>query len=161
MYCEPIKMKHRFSVPYYLIILTIFVLCMIISRFFCQLTLIEGRSMEPSYHSGQFVLVNRTKQEYHTGDIILFRCKSLNATLVKRIAAGPGDTVLITQGQLFVNGTPAPGYTEIDYPGIAAEELTLDSESFFVLGDNITESKDSRYEEIGIVNIMEIIGKVF
>lgn len=153
-------MKHKFSVPYYLIICIIFVLCMLISRFLFQLMLIQGESMAPTYHSGQLVIVDRTAREYRTGDVILFRCSVLNASLVKRIAACPGDTVIITDGQLYVNGIPAPGYEHMDYSGIAAEELTLDSESYFVLGDNLAESKDSRYEEIGIINIKEITGKV-
>lgn len=153
-------MKRKFTVPYYAIICIIFVLCMIISRFFCQLTLIQGRSMEPEYHNGQFVLVDRTGSEYHAGDVILFHCEELSASLVKRVVACPGDRIVISAGQLFVNSVPAPGYSGIAYAGIAETELTLDSESYFVLGDNLAESKDSRYAEIGIINIKEIKGKV-
>ena len=47
-----------------------------------------------------------------------------------------------------------------DFPGAAADEILLGDDEFFVLGDNLSQSKDSRYETVGIVDGENIIGKV-
>ena len=82
---------------------------------------------------------------------------------MKRIVAVPGDSVMIADGVLYVNGernfsNQALGI--IEYGGIAEQEIILKDGQFFVLGDNVAESKDSRYAEIGIVYEKDIIGKV-
>ena len=69
----------------------------------------------------------------------------------------PGDTVSIRDNTIYVNGEEveedyAYGETS-DY-----EEITLDDDEYFILGDNRPISKDSRY--FGPVKEDEIIGKV-
>ena len=81
---------------------------------------------------------------------------------VKRVAAVPGDKVLIQGGILYVNGEVSPWVTEklLD-PGIAANEFTLGSEEYFCIGDNPGNSEDSRSANIGPVKETDIIGKAW
>lgn len=120
--------------------------------------------MLPTYHNMQLVLVDKYSNEFHYNDVIIFTNEKLNATLIKRIIAIPGDTVQIIDGIVYVNNIPSPFLTQdrlISYSGIASSPLHLSSDEYFVLGDNYEKSKDSRYPEIGCINSDVILGKVY
>lgn len=59
--------------------------------------------MEPAYHNMQMVILEKNRTDYTYGDVIAFQCGTLNALLVKRIVACPGDRVVIREGCLYVN----------------------------------------------------------
>ena len=134
-----------------------------ISTFWCQLALIQGDSMNPAYHNGQLVILDKRRKDFQVGDVIAFQCDSPDGILIKRIAALPGDTVQIMDGTLYRNGSPDRSLVReqsIGYAGVAAEPVRLAEDEYFVLGDNLEYSKDSRYEEIGCVRQEVIVGKV-
>ena len=119
--------------------------------------------MLPAYHNWQLVVLNKRPNDYRPGDVIAFRCEGLNAVLVKRIAAGPGDTVQILNGTLYVNGEISRIFFEkgiFEYAGMLSDSLTLDDREYIMIGDNIAQSRDSRYAEVGIVEMDDIIGKL-
>ena len=138
------------------------VACLVSANWY-QLSLIHGDSMSPAYHDMQFVLIDRYSGLYTYGDVVTFHCENLDAALVKRIVACPGDRVMIGHGTLYVNDAvsqvfPEPGIFE--YSGLADDIVYLRDNQYFVIGDNLEESRDSRYEEVGIINESDIIGKV-
>lgn len=133
--------------------------CFIASKFIIQITIIDGPSMEPSYKDGQWVVVNRLDKNISSGDVIVFEKDGIDNYIVKRVWAIPGDIVEIKDGHLTRNGKQVSDI-DFQYPGIAADEITLGENEFFVLGDNTNNSKDSRYEEVGTVKAEEIIGTV-
>jgi signal peptidase I len=132
---------------------------------------VEGSSMEPGLHDGQYLLVNKalyfklnvaTLAKYlpfvdagdepqhflfrapKRGDVIVFRYpRDPDRDFIKRIIAVPGDEVEITDGLVRVNGVA------LDEPYIrnpAAydfERQVVPSKSYFVLGDNRGNSFDS------------------
>lgn len=119
--------------------------------------------MEPTYHDWQMVWLDKRNDLYTYGDVIAFHCDSLDRILVKRVAALPGDSVHIMDGSLYVNGEVSIVYPKqgiFERSGIAAEIMVAKNKQYFVIGDNIRESVDSRYEEIGFVDASQIIGKV-
>lgn len=121
---------------------------------------VEGISMEPSLHDGQFVVVNRLAyrwQDPQRGDIIVFYFP-LNPSrrFIKRVIGLPGDVVNIRSGQVFVNDVP------LEEPYIAAAphysgDWKLGPFELFVLGDNRNNSSDS--QNWGALPLDEIIGK--
>ena len=162
------KRKHSSSCsglsigPLFLTVVLIAAAAWYISGHWFQLMVITGASMSPTYHSGQFTAIDRRDRSFGEGDVVALRCENLHAILVKRIAAGPGDTVVITGGHLLINGRPSPVYGEIPFEnaGILEEERTLSEGSWIVFGDNIAQSRDSRDERVGIVQEKDIIGKI-
>lgn len=119
--------------------------------------------MSPAYHNMQFVIIDRHSIDYTYGDVITFKCENLNSVLAKRVAACPGDIVEIKDGTLYVNDAVSSIYDKeyiFEYSGIAQYPLYLEVNQYFVIGDNIAASKDSRHEEVGVVYIEDIIGKV-
>lgn len=134
-----------------------------ISQNWYQLTLIQGKSMEPTYSHMQLVVLNRHNRAFTQGDVIAFRCDGLSSVLVKRVIAGPSDTAQIVDGTLFVNDQISQIYPDtgtIAYAGILTDPVTLGAGEYLVLGDNLSESKDSRYVEVGIVSEADILGKL-
>lgn len=134
----------------------------ICSHFFYQLMLIQGQSMEPSFHNLQFVWLNKYDHSYENGDVIAFRCDGISAVLVKRIVGKPGDIVSVEDGVLKVNGKTDAFFEDsyFEYSGILETAILLRANEYIVIGDNIPESKDSRYEYIGVISGNDIVGKV-
>lgn len=129
----------------------------------------SNQSMEPTYTASETVLVNTIAYKFSEpehGDIIAFKPKSnVNASYsIKRVIGVPGDKVLISNGRIYLNGDLYKENIEvdtIDNPGIAASEITLLEDQYFVLGDNRNSSEDSRYESIGFVSMNDVLGKVW
>lgn len=121
---------------------------------------VEGNSMEPSLHDGEFVVVNRLSlmwEEPSRGDIVVFHFP-LDPTrrYIKRVIGLPGDVVSVQDGEVFINGT------KLDEPYVAAPptytgEWAVGEEEVFVLGDNRNYSSDS--QNWGNLSQHAIIGK--
>lgn len=143
-------------------VIAVILAAFICSRWFFQVTLIQGQSMEPTYHNFQFAILDKRAQTYNAGDVLAFWCPGLRATLIKRVAAVPRDTVCISDETLYVNGKRSTIYPNdrFSYAGILAEPVILGDDEYIAIGDNQEESKDSRYESVGVVSRRQIIGKV-
>jgi signal peptidase I len=121
---------------------------------------VDGDSMEPTLHDGEFVIVNKLAYKLGSpqrGDVIVFRYpRDPEQEYIKRIIGLPGDEVKISGGQVFINGKL------IDEPYIAAppnyhSERSVPEGSFFVLGDNRNRSSDSH--NWGPVTMDYVIGR--
>ncbi|GAB4468947.1 MAG: signal peptidase I [Anaerolineae bacterium] len=123
---------------------------------------VVGESMEPTLHSGQYLIVDRMSYrlgEPQRGDIVVFDYP-LNTTddYVKRVIGLPGETVRISNGQVYVNDVALDEpYTSSETPG--AQTWIVPEGSYFVLGDNRHSSSDSR--SWGVLSREYIIGKVW
>lgn len=130
-------------------------------------TYVVGVSMEPALYNGQQIYINRfsyTLTAPVAGDVVVFLPNgNPNAHYyVKRIVAGPGDTVLVKQGKLYVNGEISPWVqAKIAEAGIAENEILLQRGEYFCLGDNPGNSEDSRSANIGAVKEKDIVGKAW
>ncbi len=121
-------------------------------------TTVIGSSMEPSLYNGQVVFLNRIVYNVIApgrGDIVAFLPNgNSNAHLsVKRIIGVPGDRIIIRDGILYLNGESKNEMFDdmILDPGIASEEVYLQDDEFFVMGDNCNSSEDSRSANMGNV----------
>lgn len=155
-------LSKTFKWSYPVLVIGIIVFAYYISENWFQILLIRGESMSPAYHNMQFVLLDRHSCSYTYGDVIAFECEGLDAVLVKRIAACPGDQVIIRDGTLYVNDTVSKVFSQKDvfnYAGIAEDSIVLEENQYFVIGDNLEESKDSRYAEVGCVDFSDVFGK--
>ncbi len=141
------------------------IIVFLIINFIGQFLQVKGQSMEPTLREGNFILINKLYYRFNepqVDDIISFSTQSMSGHIVKRIIAVEGDTIEYFSGTLYVNGLPindpdihfARKRGDIDYPFIVPEGY------FFTLGDNLNNSIDSRYEQIGLVEKKQINGKI-
>lgn len=142
-------------------------IAVVLTYFFGTYTNMVGASMEPGLHNGQRVYVNRFSYILSTpeiGDVVVFLPNGNTNThyYVKRVVAGPGDTVLIQNGVLYVNGAESLwADVKILDAGIAAVELTMQQGQYFCVGDNPGSSEDSRSANIGPIREQDIIGEAW
>lgn len=121
---------------------------------------VDGFSMEPTLHSGEFIIVN--KLAYKTGspqhgDVIVFRYpKDPSQEYIKRVIGLPGDLVRVANGTVFINNQ-AVSEPYIAAPPIYQSEWLVPPDALFVLGDNRNQSSDSH--NWGPVPMEYVIGK--
>lgn len=142
---------------------------------------IDGISMEPNFHNGQFLIVNRfaycpglhldiSPLNIHwqkvwcvwqpkRGDVIVFEYPlDLSRDFIKRVIGLPGETVEIRSGQVYINGRVMP---EPFGPNPAARDfgpVKVGPDEVFVMGDNRPNSSDSH--TWGPLPLDLVIGKV-
>lgn len=138
-------------------------LCIALVLYISFCYLVSGDSMEPSFHSGQTVLINRFRDEYSCGDIVIFKSEKnkfgIRQKYIKRIIGTPGDTIRIFDGKIYVNESVSSYINEeVNDPGELEYPLILMEDEYFVVGDNINNSKDSRI--LGPIKKKDIIGRV-
>ena len=133
-----------------------------------QRTRVSGDSMESTLHSGDNLIVD--KLSYHFRDperyeIIVFPYRYEEDTFyIKRIVGLPGETIQIKDGYLYIDGERSDenyGLERMNKAGIAAEEIQLGADEYFVLGDNRNGSSDSRDPSVGVLKREEIIGRAW
>ena len=139
-----------------------------------RVVVVAGTSMNNTLYNGDYLLL-LSNVFYHNpeyGDIIVASKQGFDngAPIVKRVIATEGQVVDIDfqQGIVYV-GDSLETLKPLDEPytmtptnveeGVSFP-LTVDEGCLFVMGDNRNGSKDSRDEEIGLVDEREVIGKV-
>lgn len=131
-------------------------------------TSVIGNSMEPTLNNGQEILINRvvyTITSPKRGDVVVFLPNgNTNAHYyVKRVVGLPGETIQIIGGKIYIDGQMFADdrYDKIADPGIAENPILLRDDEYFVIGDNINSSEDSRSANIGPVHKDDIFGKAW
>ena len=126
-----------------------------------------GPSMNPTLSDSQVVLVNKIVykvSDVKRYDVIAYsRVKGGAYYEIKRVVGLPEETVRILNGDIYINGerrSDVPFTMAIQISGIAEEEITLGENEYFVMGDNVNNSEDSRYTNVGNIAKTEITGKV-
>jgi signal peptidase I len=123
---------------------------------------IEGQSMEPNLHDGEYVLIDKISYLLHSperGDVVVFTPPNNDRDYIKRVIGLPGDTVEIKGGRVLVNGVVLDepylsGAIHSDMPAQVVE-----AGHYFVLGDNRNNSSDSR--AFGSITPQSIVGRAW
>ncbi len=134
--------------------------------YFVQISRVVGNSMEPTYHNGNIVLVDKVfykqkKPAYNDIVVVNHVMPDSNEQIIKRVIGLPGDKLEMKNNQLYRNGELLKE-DYINEPMIANEDFSYDipKGKVFVMGDNRNSSLDSRM--IGYVDFDEdVVGRVF
>jgi len=125
----------------------------IVRTFIAQPFVVSGASMEPTFHTGEYLIVDQLSYRFHNperGDVIVFKYPVIPSRFfIKRIIGLPGETIKVDGEEVFIK---KPGEEEykllmedyIEFPKNSFIEETLADDEYFVMGDNRLASLDSR-----------------
>ena len=151
-------------------IIVVVLLAFLLVFFFGLRISISDHSMDPVLKQGDKVLVNRLAYRVSVpkkGDVVVYapNGSGKNPYSVKRVVAGPTDTVQIEEGYLYVNGEACEDEDGenimIANAGVADSKIRVGENEYFVLGDNPDSSEDSRFANVGNISIDDMEGKVY
>jgi signal peptidase I len=117
-------------------------------RYFFAVYVIEGSSMVPTLHDGDTAVVNMLTWRlgrFDRGEIVLVRDGG-QGYATKRIVGLPGETIDFRENRVYVNGRALEErYLNKDTPTVSEQpRFVLGAQEYLVLGDNRTDSYDSR-----------------
>jgi signal peptidase I len=122
---------------------------------------VDGSSMEPNFHDGDYVIVNRMAYRFgdiQRGDVIVFPYPLHEEDdYIKRVIGLPGDHVAVYSGIVYVNGEALSEPYIMEKPNTDLAEVIVPDGYVYVMGDNRNASSDSR--SWGPLQIEKIIGK--
>lgn len=130
---------------------------------------INGQSMDPTFHNGEYILTNKVEYKFEEpkrGDIVIFKSpRNKDIDYIKRVIGLPGERVKLENNAFYINGTRLDETAYLD-PGIIifggsylteGSEIVVPEGKYFVAGDNRPHSSDSR--EFGPIAKEDFIGK--
>ena len=172
------------AIEWLVVIVGALLVAFLIKTFLMQAYYIPSSSMTPALQVGDRVLVNKLSYEFgevSRGDLVVFKRTEENTgnktDLIKRVIATEGEVLEISGGEIFITEKGGKDRKLLVEPylaegvttqGFAFEGLCPESEAntclipenfIFVMGDNRSGSRDSRYFEP--VNTDDIVGRAF
>lgn len=163
-------------------------IALVFRTYVAQTFFIPSESMEPTLERDDRVVVNKLTygfDDISRGDVIVFerpegQTEEEIADLIKRVVGLPGDTLVIDDGRLLVDGepldepyldegtttspgsgTPLPGGDGTAHRCVVDDPCEVPEGHVFVMGDNRSNSKDSRFSDLGYISSDQVVGKAF
>ncbi len=124
-----------------------------IRTFVAQPFIVSGNSMFPTYHNGEYLIVNELVKyvgDYQRGDVVILRYPNdPSKYFIKRVIGLPGETVTIRDGVVSITSPSQTTPLVLNEPYVKNKKIdsssrTLDNDEYFVMGDNRAQSSDSR-----------------
>ena len=144
------------------VLVVVAAIAVLVTTLFLPILQISGDSMSPTLEHDEIVVLFKTNS-LKRGDLVAFYYQG--KILLKRVIALPEETVVIDgKGNVYVNEQmleepyvleKSLGDCDLQFPYV------VPAASYFVLGDQRTNSVDSRNSVIGTIKMEDIIGKIF
>jgi signal peptidase I len=156
-----LKLLEEDEAPSSLLLWIIFIIVIVklIQGFVIQPFIVDGGSMLPTYHTKDFLIVDKFSYLVgtpHRGDVMIFKLYENKNNpyegkhLIKRVIGLPGERVVVQNGVTTIYNKENPEGFTVDEPFVEFKEykknvdVTLDEHHYFVMGDNRAQSYDSR-----------------
>ncbi len=173
-----LKRTRKSLVEWVIVIVGAIGLALLIKTFLFQAYYIPSPSMTPTLYEGDRILVNKLSYKLHSvnrGDLIVFDTPEAggNDDLIKRVIGLPGEFVVVEDGRIEIDGglllePYLPLNTDINSFSTPANCVNrpnensgcrIPDEHVFVMGDNRSNSRDSRF--FGPVPVEDVEGRAF
>lgn len=148
---------------YLKIIIVAFLIAFFLRAYVFDITMVDGTSMYPTLEDrDKLITVKLTYQfsDPQRGDIVVVNAPDMPGhDYIKRIIGLPNERITIKNGQVYINDELLiePYLDEVVTYGDT--DMVIPDGYYFVMGDNRTDSRDSREEKIGVISKDDINGK--
>jgi len=159
------------AVEWFALIAAALAIAVLIKLFLFQAFFIPSDSMVPTLKTNDRVIVNKLSYHLHSvhrGDIIVFKSPpNVDPSvkdLVKRVIGLPGETIEgRSDGHIYIDGKQLhePYLPKGQSPGPGFAPIKVPANSYWVMGDNRSNSRDSRFFPEHFIRKKDIIGRVF
>lgn len=176
---EPTGAKNNWVVDLLQSVVIAFFIVIVVYLFIVIPNQVSGDSMIPNFSNQQLVLTSKINQwlggtelgenlklNYKRGEVVVFQ-KPGRVDLIKRVIGLPGDTVMVLDCEVYVNDLrieeeyiPDTTCTTPNNFATEGKLIQLDTDQYFLMGDNRENSNDSRSLDYGLVEREWIKGKV-
>lgn len=153
---DKISKALKATLPYIIIVIVV----ALIRSFIITPVQVEGMSMFSTLNDKEVLLLKKYDKSYQRFDIVVFNYN--DSKLIKRVIGLPGETVEYKNNKLYINDK----YIKEDFLKNNQETYNFKLEEigyekipkgyYFVMGDNRTNSTDSRF--IGLISENDIEG---
>ena len=141
-------------IPYIVIVIVV----VLIRTFLVTPVIVDGKSMDPTLKDNQVLLLKKYDKKISRFDIVVVKVDGKK--LVKRIVGLPGDHIQFLDNVLYLNDTIVEEKYVSSITGDFDTDIfggtSIPDEYYFVLGDNRSDSLDSRI--IGYIHKKQILG---
>ena len=171
MFKEGMKKFYAFFVDTLQTLLLAASIFLVIYAFVARPFQVSGESMYPTFKNNEYILTNLIGLRFsklERGDVIVFKSPTdADKDFIKRVIGLPGDTVMLQDGHVYVNGQKVNESKYLSdavqtYGGASLQEgetVVVPPGEYVVMGDNRMNSSDSR--EWGFLKEGSVIGKSF
>tara|TARA_Y100000758_G_C16005090_1_gene405535 strand:- start:242 stop:718 length:477 start_codon:yes stop_codon:yes gene_type:complete len=121
---------------------------------------VVGNSMDPFLREGEWILCSKNLDNINRGSVVIFNTEADTAPHIKRIIGLPNEKLEIIDGILQIDGRVHEYGASFKFPLTIADEnkeWELANNQYFVIGDNILHSTDSR--TYGLIKKTQILSK--
>ena len=145
------------------VVLSAVIIAFVINNFLVVNVTIPSSSMEPTMMINDRLFALRPAYSFDDpkrGDIVVFNKPDSDVLYVKRILGLPDEVLEIKNGIIYINDVALEfDFTDNQTIGNYGP-VTIPKDSYFMMGDNRTNSNDSRYWSFTFIRSEDIIGKI-
>jgi signal peptidase I len=179
----PFKQTLKFIFEILKTVAVMTIIAFVIKAYLIQTFMIDGLSMEPNFHHREYLLADKISYRFvspQRGEVVIFKPHQITDPsrrakadrseeedyYIKRIVGLPGETIKISNNRVYINNRQldepylSPGTrTKPSKDSLQSKSYTLEEDEYFLLGDNRSNSKDSR--SLGPIKSSQIQGRGF
>ncbi len=124
-----------------------------IQTFIGRTFIVVGSSMYPTFENKDYLIIDKLYYQFSDpkrGEVIVFHPPVNEDTYyIKRVIGLPGETVTVNRNEVMIQNADSPEGFRLEQPYVSSEgdsykTIKLESDEYFVMGDNRAVSSDSR-----------------
>lgn len=122
----------------------------LIHFFIVTIAIVDGASMEPNFHTGEYLVINRFQYNFGSpqrGDAVVLKYPGdpEHKKYIKRIVGLPNERITIKNGYVYINSIRLnEPYINAQTQAATEIDMIIPKDEYFTIGDNRLNSSDSR-----------------
>ncbi len=155
----------RFVVEVAKVVIIALAIIIPVRYFLIQPFYVKGASMEPNFHNYEYLIIDELSYRFHPpqrGDVVVMRNPQREKEFfIKRVIGLPSETIEIKEHGVYINNErlDESPYLADSVETWGNQKVKLKDNEYFILGDNRTQSLDSRV--FGPITPTNMVGRTW